>query len=134
MYKFIKFLNGLKQASKQCHDFKINECDKYIYIKNYEKRYAIVYLYVNDMLIIESNNYMITFIKNLLVSKFDIKDLGVTNVILKIKIESTHEGIVLSQSYYVNKILEKFNKDGDEKISSIDINLHLTRNTGEVVS
>ena len=38
--------------------FKINECDKCVYIKNTDKGYAIVCLYVDDMLIIDSNNDM----------------------------------------------------------------------------
>ena len=78
---------------------------------------------------------MIISTKNLLMSKFDMKDLGVADVILGIKIERTPEGIFLSQSHYVNKILEKFDKDGDGKATSpIDVTLHLTKNTGETVS
>ena len=143
--KLVKSLYGLKQAPKQWHekfdnvmisnDFKINECDKCVYVKNTTKGYVIVCLYVDDMLIIGSNNYMITSTKNLLMSKFDMKDLGVADVILGIKIERTPEGIFLSQSHYVNKILEKFDKDGDGKATSpIDVTLHLTKNTGETVS
>ena len=39
--------------------FKINECDKCVYIKNTNKGYVIVCLYVDDMLIVDSNNDMI---------------------------------------------------------------------------
>ena len=106
-----------------------------VYMSKILKRDVIVCLYVDDMLIIKNNNYTITSTKNLLMSKFGMKDLVVAYVILGIKIETIHEGIVLSQSHYVNKILEKFDKDVDGKvISQIDINLHLTRNTGEAVS
>ena len=50
--KLVKSLYGLKQASKQRHEkfdkvmmsngFKINECDKCVYIKNTDKCYVIV--------------------------------------------------------------------------------------------
>ena len=63
--RLVKSLYGLKQAPKQWHEkfdravisegFKINECDKCIYMKNTNKGYVIIFLYVDDMLIIGSN-------------------------------------------------------------------------------
>ena len=62
--KLFKSLYGLKQALKQWHKkfdsailsngFKINECDKCVYIKTTQKGYVIVCLYVDDMLSIGS--------------------------------------------------------------------------------
>ena len=66
--------------------FHINECDKYVYIKNTHRRYVIVCLYIDDMLIIDSNNEIIRATKAWLTSKFDMKDMGLTNMILGIKI------------------------------------------------
>ena len=73
--KLVKSLYGLKQAPKQWHEkldkammsngFKINECDKCVYIKNTSKGYVIVCLYVDDMLIIGSNNDMIKTTKKM---------------------------------------------------------------------
>ena len=67
--KLVKSLYGLKQAPKQWHKkfdnmmltngFRINECDKCVYIKNTHEGYVIVCLYVDDMLIIGSNNEII---------------------------------------------------------------------------
>ena len=45
-------------------------------------------LYVDDMLIVGNDNKMITSTKNVLNSRFDMKDLGLVNVILRIKIKS----------------------------------------------
>ena len=62
--------------------FTINECDKYVYVKDTNNGYVIVCLYVDDMLILGSSNNIITVTKKMLSSKFDMKDLGVANVIL----------------------------------------------------
>ena len=65
-------------------------------------------LYVDDMLIIDSNNDIIKATKRMLTSKFDMKDLGVADVILGIKISRKSNGLVLSQSHYIKKVFEKF--------------------------
>ena len=51
--------------------FTINECDKCVYVKDTNNRYVIVCLYVDDMLILGSNNYIVTTIKKMLSSKFN---------------------------------------------------------------
>ena len=118
--KLVKSLYGLKQAPKQWHEkfdnamisngFKINECDKCVYVKNNQKGYVIVCLYVDDMLIIGSDTNMIKMTKQMLSSRFDMKDLGVADIILGIKVSKTSDGLILSQSHYIEKILEKFKK------------------------
>ena len=57
---------------------------------------------------------MITSTKNMLNSRFDMKDLGLADVILGIKIKRTLDGLILSQSHHVDNILRKFDK-GDSK-------------------
>ena len=71
------------------HGFKINECDKCVYVKDMELRYVIVCLYVDDMLIVGSDDKMIASTKNILNSRFDMKDIGLADVILGIKIKRT---------------------------------------------
>ena len=56
------------------HDFKINECNKCVYVKDIEHGYVIVCLYVYDMFIANSDDKMITSTKNMLNSRFDMKD------------------------------------------------------------
>ena len=71
------------------HDFKINKCDMYVYVKDIEHGYVIVCMYVDDVLIVGNDDKMIISTKNILNSRFDIKDLGLTNIILGIKIKRT---------------------------------------------
>ena len=115
--------------------FKINECGKCGYVKNTDKGYVIVCLYVDDMLIIESSQNMIKSTKQMLNKRFDMKDMGVAKVILRMKITKTSDKYTLSQSHYIEKILGKFIKD-DMNVarSPIDISLYLSKNKGDVVS
>ena len=57
--------------------FTINECDKCIYTKTVENACIIVCLYVNDMLILGTNNIeLIKSTKRMLSNNCDMKDLG----------------------------------------------------------
>ena len=115
--------------------FRINEGDKCVYIKDTENGYITLCLYVDDMLIVGSNDKMIKSTKDMLNSKFDMKDLGLADVILGIKITRTSEGLVLNQTPYVDNILGKFDMEGYGIVrTSVDMNLHLSKNKGESVS
>jgi hypothetical protein len=142
--KLVKSLYGLKQAPKQWHQkfdhvmmesgYQINECDKCVYVKNTSDGYVILCLYVDDMLIVGSNDKMIQSTKNMLKARFDMKDMGLADVILGVKITRAENGLTLSQTHYVDKILEKFNSD-DSSIARtpIDTSHHLSKNRGEGV-
>jgi len=80
-------------------------------------------LYVS---IVGSNDHMIRSTKKILTNKFDIKDLGIVDW-PGIKISRTCDGLILSPSYFVEKVLDKFFK-GDNSImkTPIDINIHFS--------
>lgn len=63
------------------------------------------------MLIVGNDDKMVRFTKNMLKSSFDMKDKGPKVFILGTKFSRTSNKIILSQSHYVDKILENFNKD-----------------------
>ena len=115
--------------------FKINECDKCVYVKNTEHGFVIICLYVDDILIMGSNNEVIKTTKEMFNNKFDMKDLGVANVILGIKISKTSDGLILSQSHYIEKILKKFKQNYSSPMRiHVDVNLHLSKNNGKCLS
>ena len=63
------------------------------------------------MLIVGSNEKMIISTKNMLNSRFDMKDIRPVDVILGIKIRRTSDELILIQSHYVDKIfLESLTK------------------------
>ena len=115
--------------------FKINECDKCVYVKNTERGFVIICLYVDDVLIMGGNNEVIKTTKEMFNNKFDMKDLGVADVILGIKISKTSDGLILSQSHYIEKILKKFKQnDSSPMRTPVDVNLHLSKNNGKSFS
>ena len=117
------------------HDFKINECNKCMYVNDTEHMYVSM-TKVDDMLIVSNDDKMITSTKYIFNSRFDMKDLRLIDVTLRIKIKTkTLDGLNLTQSHYVDNIIVKFNKNNFVSAkTSIDITLHLPKNKGESVS
>ena len=62
---------------------------------------VILCLYINDMLIVGSDDDMIKSIKSMLKSKFDMKDMGLADVIMGIKISRASNGLILNQTYCI---------------------------------
>ena len=143
--RLVKSLYGLKQAPMQWHEkfdnvimtngFKIKECDKCVYVKNTKHGFVIICFYVDDILIMGRNNEVIKTTMEMFNNKFDMKDLGVVNVILRIKISKTSNGLILSQSHYIEKILKRFKQDDSSPMRTpVDVNLHLSKNNGKSLS
>ena len=69
--------------------------------------------------------------KRMLSNSFDMKDPGVSDVILGIKIIRTPDGISLSQSYYMDKMIERFKDHGiKENTNPFLPHVHLHKNKG----
>ena len=70
--------------------------------------------------------------KRILASKFNMKYLGVVDVILGIKILKTPNSLALSQTHYIQKVLEKFKYLNFKRAKTpIHVNLHLATNKRE---
>ena len=94
-------------------------------------------LYVDDMLIISSTRDIIQQVKNMLHSQFNMKDMGLGNVILSIKITKTPDEIILSQDHYAEKIkyLRSLKTTQVElQKSPLDTQLHLIEHADESMS
>nr|AAT81746.1 integrase core domain containing protein [Oryza sativa Japonica Group]ABF96757.1 retrotransposon protein, putative, Ty1-copia subclass [Oryza sativa Japonica Group] len=117
--KLLKSLYGLKQAPKQWHEkfdttlisvgFVVNEADKCVYYRYGGGEGVILCLYVDDILIFGTSLNVIEEVKDFLSKSFEMKDLGVADVIINIKLLRGDEGgITLVQSHYVDKVLSRF--------------------------
>ena len=88
--------------------FSINDVDKCIYNKVENNSFIVICLYVDDVLIFGTNLQVVIITKSFLRMKFDMKDLGETEVILGIKITRIFNGLNLSQEHDIEKILKRF--------------------------
>ncbi|GJY96119.1 zinc finger, CCHC-type containing protein [Tanacetum coccineum] len=144
--KLIKSLYGLKQAPKQWHQkfdevvlsngYLLNQVDKCVYSKFDEPgKGVIICLYVDDMLIFGTDQVKVNLTKEFLSSKFFMKDMGEADVILGIRIKHGSNGIAISQSHYIEKVLKKFNYFDCTSVSTpMDTSEKLMPNNSQVVS
>ena len=68
----------------------------------------VIYLYVDDMLIIGAHLEIVKSTKKFLLAEFSVNDLRVANVILEVKILHKRKKIGLSQSHYIENMLKKY--------------------------
>jgi len=96
---------------------------------------VILCLYMDDILIFGSNMHFINDVKSFLSSNFDMKDLGLVDVILGIKLIKKDDGMVLTQSHYVEKLLKKFNYFDVKHVSTpYDSSIKLKKNFSKGIS
>jgi hypothetical protein len=80
-----------------------------VYYRHGAGQGVILCLYVDDILIFGTSLDVIKEVKHFLSHCFEMKDLGVADVILNIKLLRDDDGgITLLQSHYVEKILSRF--------------------------
>jgi hypothetical protein len=90
---------------------------------------VILCLYVDDILIFGTSLEVINEVKTFLCQSFDMKDMDEANVILNIKLIKGQNGITLTQSHYVEKVLSHFGyKDNKPSPTPYDPSLVLQKN------
>ena len=116
-----KSIYGLKQASRQwylkfhnvvaSYGFVENKVDQCIYCKVSGRKFIFLILYVDDILLASSDLGLLHEIKRMLSKNFDMKDLGEASFVLGIEIHRNRSCrlLGLSQTAYVDRILERFN-------------------------
>jgi hypothetical protein len=141
--KLLNSLYGLKQEPMQWHEkfertlttkgFVVNEADKCVYYYHGGGEGVILCLYIDDILIFGTNLDVIKEVKYFLSCCFEIKDLGVADVILNIKLLKDDDGgITLLQSQYVEKILSHFGySDCKSSPTTYDPSMLVRKNQGD---
>jgi hypothetical protein len=91
-------------------------------------------LYVDDILLFGTDLEVIMETKEFLSKNFEMKDLGEADVILNIKLIKGEDGITLSQSHYVEKVLTRFGHMDCTSVSTpYDPSYKLYKNKSEPV-
>ncbi|KAF5470109.1 hypothetical protein F2P56_010649 [Juglans regia] len=113
--KLHKSLYGLKQASRQWHSrfsealsigFQPSKSDYSLFTRNNEDGFIALLVYVDDIVIGNSNIKEIDKVKAHLHSQFRIKDLGILKFFFGLEIARSATGIHLCERKYYLEILE----------------------------
>lgn len=88
--------------------FRCGDIDHYFYFRLEGNSHLILFLYVDDMLIIGASMKKINMLKSDMLKALEMKDLRAAKHILDMYIsqDQTEETLILSQERYVNKVLE----------------------------
>ncbi|KAI3630368.1 hypothetical protein MIR68_011803 [Amoeboaphelidium protococcarum] len=119
--KLQRSLYGLKQAPRCWNTavdsllkelgFERSRADNCLYFRRYKGWLSLIVLYVDDILLIAKESNDVKRLQQELQRKFDMKDPGVAEFIVGMKVECNWEKktIALSQPAYIDKILSRFN-------------------------
>lgn len=124
--KLKKALYGLRQSGRQWHTaldtvlqgigLTPTNSDPCVYIDKKELTFVLVY--VDDILIISNDKKRESEIKEKLSKHFKVKDLGDARYCLGIEIIRDRESITLSQTGYINEILQRFRMSSCKPVST----------------
>ena len=87
------------------------------FIKKSEARFAIITVYVDDLNLVKTPEELIRT-TNYLKKEFEMKDLGKTKFCLALQVEHFPNGVLVHQSTYIKKVLNRFYMDKTHSLSS----------------
>ena len=129
--KLKKSLYGLKQAPRQWYKkfesvmgeqgYRKTTSDHCVFVQKFsDDDFVILLLYVDDILIVGRYVSRIDSLKKQLSKFFAMKDLGLVNRILGIRIERDRASkkLYMSQEQYIEKVLARFNMSKAKVVSS----------------
>ena len=118
--KLQRSLYGLKQSGRMWYNrlsdfleekgFLKNDDCPCVFIQKSNKGFCIISVYVDDLNVIGTTED-IEEASSYLKSEFEMKDLGKTTFCLGLQLEHNQEGILVHQSAYTKKVLEKFHHE-----------------------
>lgn len=116
--KLQKSLYGLKQSGRNWNallhacltenGFEQNPADHCVYSKENQNGKVLLLIWVDDLILAGSNETILTDVKKMLAERFKMKDLGKLKYFLGIDFSQIQGQVTMSQTRYVNKILERF--------------------------
>lgn len=119
VYKLIKSIYGLKQASICCFEkltaclliagYKQSQTENSMFIFNQDGVFVVTVICVDDILVSSNNQEAINCLKHLLDVKFNIKDLGKLKYYLGLEVSRNKDGIHVTQQKFIQDLLASAN-------------------------
>jgi hypothetical protein len=116
-----KSLYGLKQAPRDWYanmdsfliaiGFSRCHSDPNVYTKKVGSHLIILFLYVDDLILTDSDSKLLNYVKTNLKKKFEMTDLGFLHYFLGLQVLQINKGIFLSQCKYACDLLRRFHMD-----------------------
>ncbi|XP_048503120.1 uncharacterized mitochondrial protein AtMg00810-like [Beta vulgaris subsp. vulgaris] len=142
VYKLIKSLYGLKQASRQWfarlnselekQGFVQSKNDYSLFINGYLNDMCIAAVYVDDIILTWPNFALIVSLKQHLHQVFSIKDLGALSFFLGIEVSRLSSRIILSQRKFTKELLSYCSLDLSKTAKiPLPLNLKLLAEDGD---
>lgn len=140
--KLLKALYGLKQAPRLWFSklsltllalgFKQSKSDYSLFLKQTTSSMLAVLVYVDDLLICGSNMSDITQLKEMLSTKFHMKDLGPISYFLGLEVDRSSSGFFISQKKYTLDLLKEHGLLNCKPLSlPMDSHVKLTPTVGD---
>jgi hypothetical protein len=82
--------------------------DANLYYKGTRQNLVVMLVYIDDQLIMGSNDQQIAHLKQQMQHVFNMTDLGLVKKYLGIDFHRTTEGIMINQQVYIFKMLQEF--------------------------
>ncbi|KAI3735814.1 hypothetical protein L6452_15332 [Arctium lappa] len=133
VYKLKKTLYGLHQAPRAWYDtlsiyllengFERGIIDKTLFIKRKKKDILLVQIYVDDIIFGSTKDQLCRDFEEIMHKRFKMNSMGELTFFLGLQVKQKKDGIFISQSKYVQDILNKFGYS-DSKPGSTPMETH----------
>jgi hypothetical protein len=141
VYKLSKALYGLKQSPRVWYEylrdflitngFKVRKADPTLFTKTIAKDLFICQIYVDDIIFRSTNKSTCEKFSRIMIKKFEMSMMGELKYFLGFQIEQLQEGTFISQTKYIQDILNKFGMKNAKPIKTpMGTNGHLDLDMG----
>lgn len=123
--KLVKSLYGLRQAPRcwfhklsttlLANQFVQSKADYSLFTKTTDTTITITLVYVDDLLITGNSRSDIGWLKSMLASHFNMKDLGEVKYFLGLEIHRSLDGFFVSQKKYVTDLLREYHVNSGKR-------------------
>jgi hypothetical protein len=141
VYKLSKALYGLKQAPRAWYEclryflitngFKVRKVDPTLFTKTIAKDLFVCQIYVDDIIFGSTNKSTCEEFSRIMIQKFKLSMMGELKYFLGFQVKQLQEGTFISQTKYIQDILNKFGmKDAKPIKTPMGTNGHLDLDMG----